>query len=123
GWGVGEMVGKGGGVGEEFLGEGAANDAGAADAILLGDQYACSVTSSDPRGAHTARACSDHEQIEVTVGHAVGSKPSGRAASDAIRVHQLRPSVPGDPSFLADSFGKRRIAPSKPSKTSELCKG
>src|SRR5262249_60269961 len=98
-------------------------EAGAAAARLGGGHYGCSVTISDPCGAHTPRACSDREQIEVTVGHAVGSKPSGRAASDAIRMHQLRPSVPGDPSFLADSFGKRRIAPSKPSKTSELCKG
>src|SRR5262249_25904179 len=117
------MLSKPRGEAERVFRDAAPNSAGEPHAILLGDEYACPVTSSDPRGAHTARACSDHEQIEVTVGHAVGSKPSGRAASDAIRMHQLRPSVPGDPSFLADSFGKRRIAPSKPSKTSELCKG
>src|SRR5262249_45008585 len=48
---------------------------------------------SYPRGANTARACSDHEQIEIMVGHVVGSKPSGRAALDVIPMHQLRPSV------------------------------
>src|SRR5260370_6812781 len=76
-----EFVGKTRGVDEQLFRNTAADHARAADAVLLAYQYACTVTGRNPRGTHTARACSDDEQIEVIVGHIVGPTAAG-AASD-----------------------------------------
>ncbi len=83
-----EFVGKTRGVDEQLFRNTAADHARAADAVLLAYQYACTVTGRNPRGTHTARACSDDEQIEVIVGHIVGPTAAG-AASDFI------PEAPG----------------------------
>ena len=55
-----ELVRKARGVDEQLFGNAAADHAGAADTILLGHHDARAITGSDPRGAHAARACSDH---------------------------------------------------------------
>ena len=59
------------GIDEQLLGHAAANDAGAAEAVFLGDGDAGSVTGRDPRGAHPARAAADHEQIDIRVSHSL----------------------------------------------------
>src|SRR5262249_38151850 len=59
----------------------AADHAGAADTVLLGHHDARAVAGGDPRGAHAAGASSDDEEIDVMLGHFVGSKPSAGAAS------------------------------------------
>src|SRR5258708_19076863 len=102
-----EFVGKTRGVDEQLFRNTAADHARAADAVLLAYEYACTVTGRNPRGTHTARACSDDEQIEVIVGHIVGPTAAG-AASDFI------PEAPGGvdrrailaaPSFLQKADG------------------
>jgi hypothetical protein len=53
------------GVNEQLLRHAAADDTGAADAEFLRDHHLRAVGRGDARGAHAARACSDHEQIDV----------------------------------------------------------
>ena len=65
-----EVVGEAAGVDEQLLGHAAADDAGAADAILLRDGDLGAVAGRDARRAHAARAGADHEQIVVELGHA-----------------------------------------------------
>ena len=52
--GILEVVGKAGGVDQQFLGHAAADHAGAADAKLLRHHDARAMAGSDPRCAHTA---------------------------------------------------------------------
>ncbi len=47
----------------------AADDAGAAEAIFLGDHDARAMLGGDARGAHAARTAADDEKIDVVIGH------------------------------------------------------
>ena len=67
--GVLELVGKARGIDQELLRHAAADHAGAADAVFLGDHHARAVARRDARGAHAARARPDDEQIDVVVRH------------------------------------------------------
>ena len=62
---VAEVVGKTAGVNIELLRHAAADDAGAADTAFLRDQRLRAMTGGDARRAHAARACADHEEIDV----------------------------------------------------------
>ena len=48
----------------------AADDAGAADAILFREHHARAMERGDARGAHATRATAYDEQIDVVIGHA-----------------------------------------------------
>jgi hypothetical protein len=48
-------------IDEQLLRDAAANDAGPADFVLLGDCDAGSVSGRDPRGANASRAGTDDE--------------------------------------------------------------
>ena len=63
--GIGELVGKPRGVDEELLRHAAADHAGAADPILLGDHHLGAVTRGDPGRAHAAGAGADDEEVDV----------------------------------------------------------
>src|SRR5262249_54212468 len=52
-------------INQEFLRHAAANDAGAADAILLRDHHARAIARSDAGSTDAARASTDHEQVDV----------------------------------------------------------
>jgi hypothetical protein len=79
--GVLELVRKTAGVDQELLRNAAADHAGAADAILLGDHDARAVPGCDARRAHAARAGTDHEQIDIVFGHSLSPSPAGPGAS------------------------------------------
>jgi hypothetical protein len=53
------------GVGEKLLWDAADVDAGAAEAVGLGDRYARAVGRRDAAGANAARAASDGEEVVV----------------------------------------------------------
>jgi hypothetical protein len=74
-----EGVAEGAGIDEELLRDAAADDAGAADAVLLGDGDAGAVLGGDAGGAHPAGACADDEEV-VVVGLLIarGSRRPGR---------------------------------------------
>src|SRR5262249_23607984 len=76
-----ELVRKTRGVDQQLFWDAAADQAGAADTVLLGHHDARAVAGGDPRGAHAAGASSNDEEIDVMLGHIVGSKPSAGAAS------------------------------------------
>ena len=79
--GVLEVVGKTCRVDQQFLGNAAADHAGAADAKLLRHHDARAIAGSDPRRAHTARAGPDDEEIDHLVGHVVlSNQPRGRSS-------------------------------------------
>src|SRR5262249_53709114 len=63
--GIREFVGKARCIDQELLGYAAADDAGAADAILLDGQHSDTVAGSDPRRPHAAGAGPDDEQVDV----------------------------------------------------------
>ena len=60
-------------IDEQFLRHAAADHAGAADAIFLGDGHLGAELRSEPAGAHASRACADHEEIVVVTTHLTGS--------------------------------------------------
>ena len=74
--GVLEIVGKARGVDQELLRHAAANDAGAADAIFLGDHHPCAVAGGDARRAHAARTGANNEEIDVVVSHRAAILPA-----------------------------------------------
>ena len=79
--GVLEVVGKTCRVDQQFLGNAAADHAGAADAKLLRHHDARAIAGSDPRRAHTARAGSDDEEIDLLIGHVVlSNQPRSRSS-------------------------------------------
>ena len=57
-------------IDEQLLGHAAANDAGAADAKLLGHRDLRAMPRCDAGGAHAARSCTDDEKVEIIVAHA-----------------------------------------------------
>jgi hypothetical protein len=57
------------GVDQQLLRHTAADHAGAADAVLLGEHHAGAVAGRDARGAHATRAAADDEEVGVQVGH------------------------------------------------------
>src|SRR5690606_36081440 len=56
-------------VHQKLLRHAATDDAGAADAVLLGDHDARAMLGGDARGAHAARPAADDEQIDVELRH------------------------------------------------------
>ena len=80
-----EVVGEAAGIDEELLGHAAADDAGAAEPVLLGDGDLGAVARRNARRAHAARAGADHEQVEVGLGHccpAASSEPHASPFSE-----------------------------------------
>ena len=65
-----QILGEMGAVDEQFLGHAAADHAGAADPIFLGDRDPRAVRGRDPRRAHAARAGADDEEVIIVgLGH------------------------------------------------------
>ena len=62
--GVLELVGEARGIDQKLLRHAAADHAGAAEAILLGDHHLRAIARRNAGGAHAARSGSDHEQID-----------------------------------------------------------
>src|SRR5687767_7724528 len=54
-----------GAVNEQLFGHAAADDAGAADPVLLGDRDLGVMRCRNPRRAHAARSRAYHEQVEI----------------------------------------------------------
>ena len=61
-------------IDQQLLRHAAADDAGAAEAIFLGDHHARAVLGGNARGAHAARAASDNEKIDVVISHLASSR-------------------------------------------------
>ena len=57
-------------IDQQLLGHAAANDAGAADAKLLGHRDLRPMRCGDTRRAHAARSCTDDEKVEIKLAHA-----------------------------------------------------
>jgi hypothetical protein len=64
-----ELAPEVGRIDHQLLGHAAADDAGAADAILLGHRHARAGHGRQPGGAHAAGARADDEEIVVVVSH------------------------------------------------------
>src|SRR5262249_13546585 len=60
----------------------AANDTGAAKAILLGNRHLGAVAGGDAGSAHAARSSSQNEQIKIICAHAVHSPLRARPAPE-----------------------------------------
>ncbi len=56
-------------IDEQLLGHAAADDAGAADAIFLGNRDLRAVGGGNAGGADAAGACTDDEEVVVVIGH------------------------------------------------------
>src|SRR5690606_21349256 len=65
-----EMLGKLRGIDEQFLRHAAADDAGAAEAMLLGDRHAQALRCSKAAGTDAAGAAADDEEVVVEICHA-----------------------------------------------------
>ena len=63
--GIVEVFGEMRAVNEQLLGDAAADHAGPADLIFLGDGDLRAMGRGDARGADAARSRTDHEQVEV----------------------------------------------------------
>jgi hypothetical protein len=61
----GEILAEVRGVGEELLGDAADVDAGAAEAVRLGDRDARAIARRDPAGANATRASPDGEEVVI----------------------------------------------------------
>src|SRR6266568_2428545 len=68
--GVLELVGEARGIDQKLLRHAASDDTGAADPVFLGNHDPRAIGSRDARGAHPARARTDHEKIDVAIRHA-----------------------------------------------------
>src|SRR5690606_2848380 len=64
-----EMLGELRGVDEQLLGHASANDAGSAEAVLLGDRYPLAQGGGNPAGAHPTGAAAGNDEIIVEFGH------------------------------------------------------
>src|SRR5690606_5415111 len=67
--GIGKMLGKLRGIDVELLRHAAADDAGAAEAVFLGDRDPLAEGGCDPRRAYAARPTADDKEIEVECRH------------------------------------------------------
>ncbi len=83
--GVGEFLREMAGVDEQFLRHAAANDAGAADPVLLRDRDARACTRRHARRTHAAGTAADDEQIIVEWQSSLHSAGPG----SSLRPHQL----------------------------------
>src|SRR3990172_12544687 len=79
---VGELAAIAAAIDEQLLRHAAADHAGAADAILLGDADARAELGRQPRRADPARARADDEQVVVVMSH-LASGSSAAQRSDA----------------------------------------
>ena len=64
-FGVRERIGETAGIDHQFFRHAAADDAGAPDTELLGDDHAGAVLRGDPRGPRASRAGTDDEEIAI----------------------------------------------------------
>src|SRR5262249_9067119 len=64
-----EVVAEAAGVDEELLRHAAADHAGAAEAVFLGNLHPGTLLARDAPRAHRGRAAADDEQIEVVLAH------------------------------------------------------
>ena len=70
--GVLEVVAEAAGVNQQLLGYAAADRAGAAEPVFLGNRHLGAMAGRDASGAHAARAAADDEEVEVVVAHGGG---------------------------------------------------
>ena len=94
--GVGELVGEAAGVDVKLLRHAAADDAGAADPALLGDDRLRAMPGGDARRPHAARACADDEEVDVESHRPASSRRSRRGRSRSRRPSSSFPRGPGD---------------------------
>ena len=82
--GILDILGEVRAVDEQFLGHAAADHAGAANLVLLGDRHASAISRSDARRAHAARAGADHEQVKIrhSISPMTRISAHGRAAAN-----------------------------------------
>ena len=67
--GIFKLTGKPGCVNQKLFRDAPPNDAGAANAVFFCDHDTGAVARCDARGAHTTRACTNDEKIDVVVRH------------------------------------------------------
>ena len=84
------------GIDEQLLGDAAADHAGAAEAVFLGDGDLGAVAGRQPAGAHAARAAADDEEIVVVsavmrLSVSDTSTPSARAMTSVVAMPMKRP--------------------------------
>src|SRR5690242_6017635 len=79
--GIFEFAMKPRGVDQKLLWHAAADHAGAAEPVFLGDHDARSVISGNASGAHAARPAADHEEIDIILGHIVAISSDTSSAS------------------------------------------
>src|SRR4029079_6891703 len=97
-----EVLGDMRAIDERLLGHAAADHAGAADLVLLGDSDARAISRGNAGSTHSAGAGADHEQVEV--GHQTparsisarvdGSSVSSRSSPASWRATSLPSSTP-----------------------------
>ena len=92
--GVLEVVGEAAGIDEQLLGHAAADDAGAADAIFLGDGDLGAVAGRDATRAYAARAGTDHEQIVVEFSHTCVAASERHTPSPSSAPSRVMPPPP-----------------------------
>ena len=78
-----ELVAEAAGVDQQLLGHAAADHAGAAEAVLLGDGHLGAVAGRNARRAHPAGAAADDEQVVVELAH-VAVPPHAFALTDKV---------------------------------------
>ena len=67
--GILELVAEAAGVDEQLLGDAAADHAGSAEPVFLGDAHPGAVARRDAPRAHAARSTADDEEVKVVVAH------------------------------------------------------
>src|SRR4051794_28931031 len=78
--GIRKVVGVARCIDQQLLRHTTADNAGAADAVLLGYRNARAIAGCDPRGTNTARASTDNEEIDLPIRHAFPFCASANAA-------------------------------------------
>ena len=78
-----EGVGEAAGIDQQLLRHAAADDAGAADPVLLGHRHLGAMAGGNPRRPHAARAGADDEEVVVVGGHDGTRFPIAAARSRA----------------------------------------
>src|SRR6185295_1059055 len=90
-----EVVAEAAGVDQKLLGHAAADHAGAAEAVLLGDRHPGSVLSGNARRPHAARPAANDEEVEVVLAHRSGAHGRRRSRwrwrrEDALRAGNVQ---------------------------------